>query len=107
MFGVYTVFTNKCMYAFDMCFELIDFSMHVRVIKQNDCGPVAAFPRSHLVFNNTNQVIHFKKITYICSFGISSHLNGFKPWSLYNNDLLQPWTFAAHITGIQNDPLRS
>lgn len=62
-FGVHTVFTNKCMYAFDMCFELIGFSMHVRVIKQNDCGPVAAFPRSHLVFNNASQVILLKNIS--------------------------------------------
>lgn len=46
--GVRTVLANKRTYAFDMCFQLIGLSTHVSVVKQNDCDPVAAFPRSHL-----------------------------------------------------------
>lgn len=73
--GVHTVFANKRMYAFDMCFKLIGLSTHVRVIKQNDCGPAAAFPRSRLVFNNINQVlVRTEKKTYLCNFGVRLHI---------------------------------
>lgn len=61
--GVHSVFANKHIYAFDMCFKLIGLSTNVRVIKQNDCGPVTAFPQSHLDFNNINQVLLLKEKT--------------------------------------------
>lgn len=59
--GVHAVFANKHTYAFDMCFKLIGLSTHVRAVEQNDRGPVAAFPQSHLDFNNINQVLLLKK----------------------------------------------
>lgn len=77
--GVHTAFANKHMYAiymFDMCFKLIDLSTHVRVVKQNDCGPVTAFPQSHFDFNNINQVLLLKakENPYLRNFGSGSHI---------------------------------
>lgn len=69
--GVHTVLANKLIYAFDMCFKLIGLSTHVRVVKQNDCGPVTAFPPSRFDFNNTNQVLLLKEKEnpYLCNLG--------------------------------------
>lgn len=73
--SVHTVFANKHTYAFDMCSKLIGLSTHVRVVKQNDCGAVTAFPQSHIDFNNINHVLLLKeKKPYLCNFGISSDI---------------------------------
>lgn len=63
--GVRAVFANKHTYAFGMCFQLIGFPTHGRVVKQNDGGPVAGIPQSHLDFININQVLLPKEKTHI------------------------------------------